>query len=230
MSRRLPSLPILFGAALVAASCGGGPKHVGEITPVVTQRLAGPWALNENESDDPEQAMRPPGGPGGERPGGEGRRPAGGGQPGVGGRGGGMAGGPPGGGRMGGRRPGGAVNRAAMQAIRRIATVAPRTLELAVSDSLVTLYVPREEPWVLPFGEKVKRQEGEDVEIEAKAEWKAGRLVVTRSASGGGYVSEMFMPSVDGRKLTVDVQISLGPMGGDVEFHRVYDARAKTSP
>lgn len=228
MSRRLPALPILFGAALIGASCGGGPKHIGEITPVVSQRLAGPWALNENESDDPEQAMRPPGRQGGERPGGEGR-PPGGGQPGMGGRGGGWQGGRPGG-RMGGQRPGGSVNRAALQAIRRIATVAPRTLELAVSDSLVTLYIPREEPWVLPFGEKVKRQEGEDVEIEAKAEWQAGRLVVTRSASGGGSVSEMFMPSVDGRKLTVDVQISLGQMGGDVEFHRVYDQHKTTSP
>jgi hypothetical protein len=131
---------------------------------------------------------------------------------------------------MGGQRPGGSVNRAAMLAIRRIATIAPRTLDLSVNDSLVTLSIPREEPLVLPFGEKVKRQAADDVEIEAKAEWKEGRLVVTRSASGGGSVTETFMPSVDGRKLTVDVQLSLSRMGGDVEFQRVYDARGTTSP
>ncbi len=136
---------------------------------------------------------------------------------------------PPGGGGRAGGRPGGAVNPAATQAIRRIATVPPRTLELSVSDSLVTLHVPREEPWVLPFGQEVKRDVADDVEVEAKAEWKGGGLVVTRSVSGGGTVTESYMPSVDGVKLTVAVAMSMSLMGADVEFQRVYDVRRPPS-
>ena len=216
----------LAAAALLATACGGaGPQHVSEITPVMTERLSGAWILNQAESDDPEEALGGGGGmpAAGRRPPGGGR-PTPGGQPPSGGRGG---GGMPGGGGQGpGMAPGDAPGRnmkpAAMQALRRMATGTPRTLQISLADSLAVVAFPREEPWILPFGGKVTRELGEDVEVEARAQWENNRLILTRRVSGGGVVVETFMPSVDGKRLTVAVEFSPGGRGG-VEFQRVYE-------
>jgi hypothetical protein len=102
-----------------------------------------------------------------------------------------------------------------------MATVVPRRLEVSLSDSAVVVTYPHEEPWLLPFGEGVKRKLGEGVEVEAKAEWKDGLLSVTRKVSGAGSLKETFHPSADGERLTVAVELSMGQRGG-VEFRRVY--------
>ena len=62
----------------------------------------------------------------------------------------------------------------------------------------------------------------EDVEVEARAQWENNRLILTRQVSGGGVVTETFMPSVDGKRLTVAVEFAPGGPGG-VEFQRVYE-------
>jgi hypothetical protein len=105
----------------------------------------------------------------------------------------------------------------------RLVTVPPRHLQVALSDSLVTVGYTAQDVWVLPFGDKVKRDLGDDLTVEAKAEWDDGRLVVRRSVSGGASITETYMPSADGTKLTVAVEMSGGP-GGGFEFRRVYDA------
>lgn len=233
--RPVVAASVAFGAAVFAGSCAGGPKHVSEITPAVIHQLSGAWVLNESESDDPDQAMRAgepgrgAGGRGGSRPPEGGGPPGGGGltgRPGMGG--GGMGGGRPG---MGGRRGGaplGRANRAAMEEVRRMATVPPRRLELSVSDSAVVVSYPREEPWLLPFGSDVKREAADSVEVAARADWENGRLVVSRRVSGGGSVTETFMPSVDGKRLTVDVEVAMGSGRGGTEFQRVYEPEGAT--
>ena len=50
----------LAAPAFLLAACGGGTHHVAEITPVVSQRLSGPWVLDETESDDPEEVISAP--------------------------------------------------------------------------------------------------------------------------------------------------------------------------
>jgi hypothetical protein len=107
-----------------------------------------------------------------------------------------------------------------------MATGAPRSLEISLADSLVVLGFPREEPWLLPFGGDVERALAEEVKVKARAEWEEGRLVVTRTVAGGGSVIETFMPSVDGKRLTVAVEFLPRGRPG-VEFRRVYEARGQ---
>jgi hypothetical protein len=96
-------------------------------------------------------------------------------------------------------------------------------LDVVLTDSAATVTYPDEDPWVLPFGKTVERKIDDDVSIEAKAEWVNERLVVTRSVSGGGAIRETFEPALDGARLIVDVDTSMGggPRGGG-EFQRVY--------
>lgn len=208
----------------------GGTRHIGDITPVVTERLSGAWVYNAKESDDP-ASMVPRGGEGpGQRRGegqwgGRGGRPGGGAFPGggMGGRGGvGGEGGEMGRGGM--RRPGGGgrVDPEAMREVRRLAMTVPTRIDIALSDSLVTVTYAGQDPFVLPFGKKVERPLGDHLELETKAVWSEGRLVVERDVSGGGGVSETFMPSVDGARLTIDVDFTGGP-GGGFDFQRVYN-------
>jgi len=222
MSRQHALAFLALPAALALSACGG-PKHIGQITPVVTQRLDGAWMLNVDESEDVQEVMRRRGEEGGAPP--EGgdragtRRPGeGGGFPGaMGGR-----GAMPSGGGM--RRPSGArrMSPEAMRAMRELAQTTPTRIDIALTDSLVTMTWAGRPAWVLPFGKTVEREVGDDVKLEAKAEWVEERLVVSRRVAGGGGVTETFMPSVDGTQLTVDVDLSGGPVGG-IEFQRVYN-------
>ncbi len=221
-------------AALALGACGGT-THIGEITPVVSHRIDGTWVYDAKESDDPADFVPKvqegrKGRPGGEE-GGEGR-----GEPGEGGRtppgGGGVY---PGGG-MGGwgsypgegggmRRPRGTrgrANPAAMREVHRLYSTIPTRVDIALTDSLATVTYAGQEPFVLPFGETVERPVGDSLKLEARAEWVDHRLVVERMVSGGGGVTETFMPSMDGTRLTVDVDVSGGP-GGGFEFQRVFN-------
>ena len=236
--RSVAVLPLTLTLAIAMASCGGGVTHIGDITPVVQERVSGAWTLNPEESDDPQEAMaaaRPREGSGARRPGGGvtgggGAMPPGGaGRPGAGGRGGmtgaGGRGAMPGaGGRGGMQGRAGRADPETMRAAMRLVTVPPRRLDVALSDSLVTVGYTAQDVWVLPFGEKVKRDLGDEMTVEARSEWDEGRLRVRRSVSGGASITETYMPSADGMKLTVAVEVSGGP-GGGFEFRRVYDRR-----
>ena len=101
MSRR--STVALLALPATSRSRPAGAEHIGDITPVVSERVSGTWILNVDESDDPAEAMRGAAAEGrGERPGegAVGRMPPGGGR-------GGFPAGCPGGGCLGGgmRRP-----------------------------------------------------------------------------------------------------------------------------
>jgi len=111
-----------------------------------------------------------------------------------------------------------------MRATMRLVTVPPRHLEVSLSDSLVTLGYTAQDVWVLPFGKKVERDLGDDLTLEARADWENDRLVVKRSVSGGGSVIETYMPSMDGKRLTVAVELAGDGRGGGFEIRRVYDA------
>jgi len=116
----------------------------------------------------------------------------------------------------------GGANPEAMRTVMRMVTVPPRRLDVALSDSLVTVGYTAQDVWVLPFGEEVKRDLGDDLTVDAEAEWDNGRRMVRRSVSGGASITETYMPSADGTKLTVAVEMSGGP-GVGFEFRRVYD-------
>jgi hypothetical protein len=222
MSRHHAPAFLTLPAVLALSACGG-PKHIGQITPVVAQRLSGAWVLNVDESDDVQDVMRRRGEEGGAPPrGGDrggARRPGGGGgfPGGMGGRGGMPSG-------EGMRRPSGArrMSPEAMRALRELAQTTPTRIDIALTDSLVTMTYAGRPAWVLPFGKTVEHELSDDVKLEGKAEWVEERLVVTRRVAGGGGVSETFMPSVDGTRLTIDVDLSGGP-GGGIEFQRVYN-------
>lgn len=229
----LSTLVALGAAAALSNGCGGGVKHISEITPVRQQRLTGHWVLNDKESTRPDSMLgRAAGRSGGGRP----QPPAGGSGGGIGGRGGGGAGGRGGAGGIGGRgggRGGGfgggapssapRVNPAAMQASRRMMMAREEKLDVALTDSAAVVTYPGEEPWMLPFGKTVKRKVADDVTLSAKAEWDNERLVVTRSISGGGKVTETFEPGLDAGRLVVDVDVSMGSGGrAGGGFQRVY--------
>jgi hypothetical protein len=233
--QRAIRLAFLAVPATLALGACGGTTHIGEITPVVSHRIDGTWVYNAKESDDPAKFVpkmqegrgRRTGGEGGEGRGEEppegGRVPPGGGG-GVypGGGMGGWGGYPGGGGMRQPRRTGGRANPAAMREVRRLYTTIPTRIDIALTDSLVTMTYAGQEPFVLPFGKKVERALGDSLKLEARSEWNDHRLVVERDVSGGGGVTETFMPSVDGTRLTVDVDVSGGP-GGGFEFQRVFN-------
>lgn len=132
------------------------------------------------------------------------------------------------GGRPGQGGPGGRMDPEAARTLRRLATMAPRTLDVTLTDSLVTLAEPGQDPWLLPFGEEVERELDGGVKVKARAEWENGRVSVTRSVDGGGWVRETYMPSTDGSRLVVAVEVSMGGPGS-LEFQRVYRPRETAS-
>jgi len=220
-------------AALALGACGGT-THIGEITPAVSHRIDGTWVYNAKESDDPANFVpkmqqghgRRPGGEGGEGRGEEppegGRRPPGGGGGVYPGGGMGGLGGYPEDGMRRPRRSGGRASPAAMREVHQLYTTIPTRIDIALTDSLATVTYAGQEPFVLPFGKAVERPAGDSLKLEAKATWVDHRLVVERNVSGGGGVTETFMPSVDGTRLTEDVDVSGGP-GGGFEFQRVFN-------
>ncbi len=201
-----------------------------DITPAHTAALTGHWVFDDVDSDDIAAILEEMGRTG--QPGGGASQPAGAGR-GGGRSGGGMTGGGMPGGRggrsggMAGRSPlsGGAMDPEAMQATRRLIRQRVPSLELVLTDSMVTVTYPREAPYVLLFGEKVERELRGGLTLQAKADWHNGRLRIRRSIDGGGSITELFMPAVDGTLLTVAVEAEMG-RGRSFEFRRVFTPRS----
>jgi hypothetical protein len=237
MSALLRKSLLVLPLALAATACGGGPQHIGEITPAVRDQLSGAWKYNAEVSDDPAKALIPESRPEGRHRGDEGKdndgdegRPGGGAYPpGSGGA------YPPEGGEMG--RPGTGGRRGSMMgrghhdakgrhALHQMAVTIPTRMDLSLTDSLVTVTYAGQKPLALPFGEEVRRELSDSVTMVARADWDTGRLVVIRAVKDGGSITETYMPSVDGKRLTVDVEVEgLGP--GGAEFQRVFNREAR---
>ncbi len=172
--------------------------------------LSGRWVLNKGQSENPRDMMqgRDSGGGGGGMRGG--RRMGGGGRGGFGGGGGG-----------GGTSD---EQRARMRQTRDLAFTAPATLEITAGDSSVTLAADGDKLALTTDGRKVRREpqaEG-DGAVDIKAHWQGNDLIVERSVSGGGKISEDYMRSIDGKQLYVIVNFD-GGRGRSITFRRIYD-------
>ena len=171
---------------------------------------SGRWVLNKGQSENPRDMMqgRDSGGGGGGMRGG--RRMGGGGRGGFGGGGGG-----------GGTSD---EQRARMRQTRDLAFTAPATLEITAGDSSVTLAADGDKLALTTDGRKVRREpqaEG-DGAVDIKAHWQGNDLIVERSVSGGGKISEDYMRSIDGKQLYVIVNFD-GGRGRSITFRRIYD-------
>lgn len=182
--------------------------------------LAGKWTLNEEESDDPraafeksmrgaregmsEDGSRPPGG----RPsGGRGGRPGGGGR-----------GGQPGGGRDQGR-----------QGMQRLME-ASAALNIVQDDSTVTIVGAEGSRLILyPDGRRIEYPIEDAGNVETRAYWDDGRLVVERKAKGGPTATSTYELTSGGRQLHIRTRLVGGAMTEPVEFRRVYDLKDERS-
>jgi hypothetical protein len=112
-----------------------------------------------------------------------------------------------------------------------LAQQGPRLLQVGLTDTTVSLGDPATSNVLVLHlsGRKVKQEVEGGGDIESKAQWKDGRLVIKRQVSGGGKVTESYTRSEDGRRLFVHVRVEGGRMPRALEFRRVYD-RAEAQP
>jgi serine/threonine protein phosphatase PrpC len=114
--------------------------------------------------------------------------------------------------------------RARMRQTMDLVLSAPSSLEITAGDSSVTLVTEGDRLVLTTDGHKVRREaraEGEGA-VDIKARWQGNDLVVERSVSGGGKVSEDYLRSVDGKQLYVIVNFD-GGRGRSITFRRIYD-------
>ena len=186
---------VLIVAFVVLASATARAQH---------PDLAGHWVFNQAQSDNPRDMMQA-------RDSGRG---------GFGGR--------MGGGRRGGQGGGGGGlsddQRARMRQTMDLVLNAPASLVIAARDSSVTLVTDGDTLVLSTDGHKVRREakvEGEGA-VDIKGHWQGNDLVVERSVSGGGKVSEDYLRSSDGKQLFVIVSFD-GGRGRSIMFRRIYD-------
>lgn len=137
------------------------------------------------------------------------------------------------GGFGGGRRDGGGggmdeAARARMRQTMHLAFDPPRALTIRATDSTVILAEDSTDTLTLRDGQKLKQKVAGGGDIEDRARWQGGDLVLDRTVSGGGKVVEDFLRSQDGKQLYVIVSVT-GMRGRSIEFRRVYDS-APTDP
>jgi hypothetical protein len=174
--------------------------------------LSGHWTLNPQLSENPRDMMQGRDSSGGRMRGGFG----------GGGRRGGF-----GGGRGGYRGGGGGMSdeqRARMRQTMQLVFTAPATLVISGADSIVTIVAEGDTLALLTNGRKIRREaksEGEGA-VDIKGRWQGNDLVVERSVSGGGKVTEDYLRSADGKQLFVIVSVDSG-RGRSITFRRIYD-------
>ena len=114
--------------------------------------------------------------------------------------------------------------RGRMRQTMDLVFTAPASLVIASRDSSVTLIAAGDTLVLSTHGHKVRRDaraEGEGA-VDIKGHWQGNDLVVERSVSGGGKVSEDYLRSIDGKQLYVIVSFD-GGRGRSITFRRIYD-------
>ena len=114
--------------------------------------------------------------------------------------------------------------RTRMRQTMDLAFTAPASLEIAAADSSVTLSADGDKLALTTDGRKVRREAQADGDgaVDIKARWQGKDLIVERSVSGGGKISEDYMRSLDGKQLYVIVNFD-GGRGRSITFRRIYD-------
>ena len=221
--------PIAAALALTvfAAARAHAQQPDSQPTPPQPTTIAGHWTYNVEQSTDPRRMTQF--GDSGTRPGGRGgfgggRGGFGGGRGGFGGGRGGFGGGR-GGGGGGGERGGGMsdAQRAGMRQTMQLVWSAPQSLEIAQTDTTVSLTADTAEALVLPVnGKKVVMRSDSLADVEVRGKWQGNDFVVRRKVSGGGTITEDYLHSPSGNQLFVIVSFDT-PSGRSVQFRRVYD-------
>lgn len=182
-------------------------------------RIAGKWVLNEEQSDDPATAFRDRGqGRRGER----GGMREGGDRP-PGGR---LSGGRPSGGRQPEGRGGTPGNGDRDQMRERMGKLmgASAALNIVQDDSTVTIVGIEGSRIVLyPDGRKVEYPVEGAGNVEARAHWVDGSLVVERTTEGGPRATQTYELASEGRQMHIKVRLEGGQLPAPMEFRRVYD-------
>jgi hypothetical protein len=182
-------------------------------------RITGKWVLNQEQSDDPQAAFqgpmpggrgdmregrdRPPGGPpsGGQQPGGR----------------------PPGGQRPGGARPGGGDPEQMRQTMQKLMQ-ASAALNIVQDDSTVTIVGIEGSRVVLyPDGRKLDYLVEGAGNVETRANWIDGRLVVERRLEGGARATQTYELASEGRQMHIRVRLEGSQLPAPVEFRQVYE-------
>jgi hypothetical protein len=224
MSRTPIALTAIIAAVALSACASSSNSRMPQ------EQLAGTWVLNEADSQDPDSVLRNEGGPSRVGRGGAGgaidggRGGAGGGRGGAGGgMGGGMGGrgGFPGGmGIPGGRAE---VDPVRVRAVMRVlAEERQRVVVRQVADSVTFTFAADYPIAYATNGRKQKRELPGLGEVETKAEWKGGLLIVERKLEDDVKIRDEFVRGPDSPRLIVNTTIE-GLVNRDLTFRTVYD-------
>jgi hypothetical protein len=179
--------------------------------------LAGTWALNKDQSDDPREKMRQAMGNSGGQGGGGNAGGNGGGY--GGGNGGGMGRG--GGGGMGGRRgqgrgAGGEMNEFSQLTIDETASSAKVT---GSSGRVLALYSSSN----APKSNSSNSENSEEENAPAAAQWQGSQLVAVAQGRRGGSTTRTYELSPDGKQLYVTTKMDNPRFQQPVTYRLVYD-------
>ena len=185
--------------------------------------LSGSWQIDRDASDDPRQEIaeaasgrRGPGSAGqmgGSRPGGRG---------GFGGARGGGGGRGAGGGNRGEFTE---EDREQMRQIRQSATALIQQFTIVQTDSAITFaFDDTAQLLLLTDGRKLKQEIDVLGDVEIKAKWKDGALVVERKMDGAKITEHYSRPQYTER-LIVTTKVEFSRLPRAIEFQRVYDPK-----
>ncbi len=134
-----------------------------------------------------------------------------------------MPSGRPSGRRAGGRSP--EQMRSGMDAVRRAA----ESFAIRQDDSTVVIVYPEHSLTLFTDRRKQKEVVGDDVEIEYRAWWESGKLLIERKLDGGLTLTEEYSAHAGTGRLHVLTRLEGDRLPRTIAFVRVYDP-AKDTP
>ena len=134
-----------------------------------------------------------------------------------------MPSGRPSGRRAGGRSP--EQMRSGMDAIRRAA----ESFTIRQDDSTVVIAYPERSLMLFTDRRKQKEVVGDDVEIEYRAWWESGKLLIERKLDGGLTLTEEYSAHAGTGRLHVLTRLEGDRLPRTIAFVRVYDPAKDTS-